>query len=185
MSEIEAFREREAEPKTRDLYDELQQMHKEEKKRAESGAIVIRGKDQPWEQSRQGQLKHFLHPKIETTALFGWMVFLQRIHTHSGRHRHQGGLVIYVVEGKGCTTVNDKRYDWEGGDLILLPITPGGVEHQHFNVDPDKAVRLASHGPHAAHEPDGQLQHQADRGFAGLAEAGRSSALGHCSSDGL
>jgi len=141
MSEMEAFREREAEPKTRDLYDELQQLHKEEKKRAESGAIVIRGKDQPWEQAKQGLLKHYLHPKITDTALFGWMVFLHEIRTHSGRHRHQGGLAIYVVEGKGYTTVDGRRFDWEEGDLILLPIGPDGVEHQHFNLDPTKPSR--------------------------------------------
>ena len=76
------------------------------------------------------------------------MFFLHEIHTHSGRHRHQGGLVIYVVEGQGYTTVNDKRVDWKEGDLILLPVMPGGVEHQHFNTDPTRPSRWLAMVPY-------------------------------------
>jgi len=43
--------------------------------------------------------------------------------------------VIFVLEGKGYTVVDGQRCDWEKGDLILLPIRPGGVEHQHFNLN--------------------------------------------------
>ncbi len=31
--------------------------------------------------------------------------------------------------------------EWKKGDLILLPVKPGGVEYQHFNLDPKKPVR--------------------------------------------
>ena len=141
MGEREAMREREAESKTRDLYEDLFRIVGENMKRAEAGKVVIRGKDQPWEQAKQGLLKHFLHPALEDTALPGWLFFTHEIRTHSGRHRHQGGLAIYVVEGRGYTTVNGQRVDWEEGDLILLPIMPNGVEHQHFNLDPDKPSR--------------------------------------------
>ena len=79
------------------------------------------------------------------------------IHHHSGKHRHQGGLAIFVLEGAGYTVVDGKRYDWKAGDLILLPIKPGGVSHQHFNADPKKPARwLAlitnSYRPHLGYE---------------------------------
>jgi hypothetical protein len=50
----------------------------------------------------------------------------------------KAALVLYVIEGKGYTICDGQRLDWERGDLILLPIQPGGVEHQHFNLNGDK-----------------------------------------------
>ena len=70
-----------------------------------------------------------------------WNIFVQDIKVHSGKHRHQGGLVIYILEGEGWSEVDGERHDWEAGDLLLLPIKPGGVEHQHFNTDPDTPCR--------------------------------------------
>ena len=75
-----------------------------------------------------------------------WM-FVHDIRSHSGRHRHQGGLALFVLEGKGYTTVDGVRHDWEKGDLILLPIKENGVEHQHFNLDPDKPSRWLALAP--------------------------------------
>jgi len=79
--------------------------------------------------------------KTPETALDGWTVFVQEIHVHSGKHRHQGGLVIYVLEGEGYSVVEGERLDWEAGDLLLLPLKPGGVEHQHFNKYEDRPAK--------------------------------------------
>ena len=40
-------------------------------------------------------------------------------------HRHQGGLALFVLDGRGHTIVNGVTHDWEAGDLILLPVAPG------------------------------------------------------------
>jgi hypothetical protein len=77
----------------------------------------------------------------EDTALGNWWVFAKDIRVHSGAHRHQGGLVIYVVEGSGYSVVEGVREDWEAGDLLLLPLKPGGVEHQHFNDKPGTSCK--------------------------------------------
>jgi gentisate 1,2-dioxygenase len=37
------------------------------------------------------------------------------------------------IEGDGYSVVDVERVDWKAGDLLLLPIRRGGVEHQHFN----------------------------------------------------
>jgi gentisate 1,2-dioxygenase len=34
--------------------------------------------------------------------------------------------------------VDGERIDWAKGDLVLLPLREKGVEHQHFNSNPEK-----------------------------------------------
>ena len=84
-------------------------------------------------------LQYFLNPYVYTdTALQSWQVFKHEIRTQSGKHRHQGGVIIYVLEGKGYSIIDGERVDWKEGDLVLLPLKPEEVVHQHFNEDPDK-----------------------------------------------
>lgn len=136
MLEKEAQRTGEAEAKQTSFYEWSYARMKEARDRARNGARVVRGKELPWEQGRQGRLKWYIHPLREELAVSGWYVFQHDVRTHSGRHRHQGSLAIFVLEGKGWTVVDGVRHDWEEGDLVLLPILPGGVEHQHFNAAP-------------------------------------------------
>jgi len=112
-------------------YKELVRQHKEGKK-------VVKWDDLPWEQSRQGLLKYYCSPASHDIAAPGWSVFQQRITIHSGKHIHQGGLVIYVIDGEGYTVVDEVKYEWKQGDLLILPFKPGGVEHQHFKKSSDK-----------------------------------------------
>ena len=131
----------------RNLYEEIIAGQRAERDRSYSGQVVIRGKGNPWVQDRQGLVRFYLFPsrydgwRPVETALDGWIVFAQEVRRHSGKHRHQGGLVIYVLEGEGHSIVDGERLDWEAGDLLLLPIRPGGVEHQHFNKNPDRPVK--------------------------------------------
>ena len=129
-------------------------------RRALEGKVVIRGKDRPWVNSRQGRLKFFVTRSQTDMVPCPFDVFIHDVRTHSGKHTHQGGLAIYVLEGKGYTILDGKRLDWEKGDLILLPIKPGGVEHQHYNSEPDKPARwLAFYYSHFE-EALGNLFHQ-------------------------
>jgi hypothetical protein len=140
MVERVVERGREPEPKE-SIYEYMYREWFAERKRYKmEGQVVIKGKDVGWEQGRQGLLKYYLHPlkQWEACGTPDWSVFIHRITKHSGKHRHQGGLGIFVLEGRGYTVVDGTRYDWEGGDLILLPVKPEGCEHQHFNLDPDK-----------------------------------------------
>lgn len=116
------------------LYEESYAAWVKKREQTATGAIVVRSKDTPWEVARQGRLRYFCHMRFwhQQAAPF-WHIFEQDIRRHSGKHVHQGGLVIFVLEGKGYTIIDGIRYDWEKGDLMVLPIKPGGVEHQHFN----------------------------------------------------
>ncbi|MBI2848978.1 MAG: cupin domain-containing protein [Chloroflexi bacterium] len=140
MAEREAVRQRERrlEVKAEQYYEEYYDLCAQARERARSGKVVIRGKELPWVQNRQSMGKYYLLPVIEGPAIRNWQVFIQNISSHTGRHRHQGGLALFVLEGRGYTTVDGERHDWEEGDLVLLPVKPGGVVHQHFNTDPEK-----------------------------------------------
>lgn len=105
--------------------------------RRNEGPVVVRRSDRELFQARQGKLLFYLCPNNHReTALQAWRVFIQEIRTCSGKHRHAGGLTIFVLEGHGYTIVDGERWDWKKGDLVLLPMKVGGVEHQHFNLGP-------------------------------------------------
>lgn len=143
----------EAEVPTDPWYEKLIQAMQEWRRRAETGLVVIRGKEIPWWQNRQGRVRYFLLPPYKTdTALQTMAVFERIIFSHSGVHRHQGGLAIYVLDGDGYSTLDGERVDWATGDLLLLPIKPGGVTHQHFNRDPHRPARWLAFIPMAFQE---------------------------------
>lgn len=134
MSQRVETREREPDQPT-GLYEASFAYYKMKDEQAAKGAVVVRNADIPWEDARQGRLRYFCHRRFwDRLAATGWHVFEQDIRRHSGKHIHQGGLVIFVLEGRGYTVVDGVRYDWKKGDLIVLPIKPGGCEHQHFNA---------------------------------------------------
>jgi mannose-6-phosphate isomerase-like protein (cupin superfamily) len=138
MAEKVRTRAREAEP-AENLYDQSFRMINEEMRKRAQGQVVIKGKDRPFQQTRQALLKYLLHPNDwDKVAVPDWKAFINHIKVHSGRHTHQVVLVLYVLEGKGYTVVDGVKFPWKKNDLILLPIKPGGVEHQHFNEDPDQ-----------------------------------------------
>lgn len=143
MSDFTTTRMREREPEPTGAYERFLEKQSKRLERTTQGQIVIRKDDMPVERSRQGILRWYLNSQEDpgdataASAIQEWDVFIHEIHRHSGMHRHQGGLVIYVVKGRGYTIVEGERKDWKAGDLLLLPVVPGGVAHQHFNEDPD------------------------------------------------
>jgi len=106
--------------------------------RARSGKVVVKASDREWWADRMGaRAKYILDHSYEDTATDEWRVFIHDIRTQSGSHRHQGGLALFALEGHGATIMNGKKYEWEKGDLILLPVLPGEVEHRHINYGGD------------------------------------------------
>ncbi len=153
MVEREAARE--AEPLQYEIapdhwYEDLRTKRPAARKEvATQGEVVLKGSKRPWQLARQGLLKMFLPylpiPEFKPgdPALAGITMFHQQIPVRSGKHRHQGGLAIFVVEGEGYTIVDGVKHPWKAGDLILLPIKPDGVEHQHFNTYPKPSRWMA------------------------------------------
>ena len=116
---MERYRER-----TRTLYDLNIEYFRSLRERARDGTIVVKGDELPWEQNRNSRSKFYFHRQKPDTALMNVTMFVQDIQSHSGEHRHQGGVVIYVLEGEGWTTVDGVEHHWKKGDLLLLPSNP-------------------------------------------------------------
>lgn len=142
LAEWERVAMREPEPGKETSYDKGMRRQKEFVDRQLNGQLVIHDKDRQWETTRQGRIKFYAYLEATPdTVLQDFKMFVHDVRRHSGKHVHQGGLIIYVLEGEGWTVIDGERVDWEAGDMMLLPIKPGGVEHQHFNKKPDQGCR--------------------------------------------
>jgi quercetin dioxygenase-like cupin family protein len=143
--ERERTRVREPEPAIADAYEEHVAHYQELRQQRLKGKVVIRGAELKYAQGRQGYTKRYTgYRNWDQVAAPGWNSFIQEIRRHSGKHRHQGGTSLFVLEGRGYTVVNERRFDWEAGDLIQLPVQAGGCTHQHFNEDPTASSRWMS-----------------------------------------
>ena len=136
-------RERTRDPDANQLsdYDKTIRHYQEWAERQKNGKLLIRGDEREFQVSRQGIIKYYLNALFTDTAVSSWGVFEHLIKRQSGRHRHQGGIIIYVLEGHGMTETVGEVLEWQAGDLLLLPVQPGGCSHQHWNKDASKGCR--------------------------------------------
>jgi mannose-6-phosphate isomerase-like protein (cupin superfamily) len=142
--EYEGVTERQSEPEARagSHYEASMKYRDEFTDRMYSAPLVVKPADREFQVCRQGYVQYLMHPVLyPESCLQDWTVIIHDIQRVSGAHRHQGGLVLMVIEGTGYTTVNGVRTDWKEGDLVLLPLTKGGVEHQHFNTTPGGSAK--------------------------------------------
>lgn len=58
---------------------------------------------------------------------------------YQSRHRHGGEAWLYVISGTGYSVIDDVRYDWEAGDLVVVD---HWAWHQHFNASTEQTARL-------------------------------------------
>lgn len=124
------------------LFDELLR-RRDEQRRART-RVVIKGRELPWEVNRHGTMRWYLHPQIEDTAHQSCLIYEQRLDGggRSGRQLHQGGAVVFFLDGQGHTVIDGETYEWVRGDVLQLPTREEGVVFQHFNDDPDAPARL-------------------------------------------
>ena len=109
MAEFERTRVREKEAPKRNSYELAIQQDKDRAERQMTGRIVCKLADCPQNLTRQGRLRNYLGLTIEDTPLQDWIVFTHEVRTVSGKHRHQGGLIIYVIDGSGYSVVDGGR----------------------------------------------------------------------------
>lgn len=140
MVERVATKVRDAEPDIGQCYSAQLKQREDFIERQHTASLVIKASED-FQLCPQGLAAHYLGPAFPDTLQQDWWVFIHEIRDVSGRHRHQGGLVLFVLDGHGYTTMNGVRYDWKKGDLILMPLMPEGVEHQHFNLTEDRSAK--------------------------------------------
>jgi gentisate 1,2-dioxygenase len=127
------------------LLDDLLEKRDEYRNQLAKAKFVVKGKELPLENNRMGNYRWYLYPWQENTPIRTLLMWVQEIPpgSRSGKVRTAGGRMHYVWQGRGYTIIDDTRYDWEQGDIVLIPLHPGkGNVHQHFNADPDKPVKL-------------------------------------------
>ncbi|HAT7073490.1 TPA: cupin domain-containing protein [Legionella pneumophila] len=56
----------------------------------------------------------------------------------SNRHRHTYETILFVLEGKGYSVIEDTCVEWEKGDAIYIPVW---AWHHHVNQDNQKSAK--------------------------------------------
>jgi len=132
--------------RSENLLEWLYRLRDRQRSHQRQGAWLIKGRDLAWENNRQGNMKWFLHPALDNTAIRSMIVFEQIIPPggRSGAQKTPGGSVLYILEGRGYTLLDGVRHDWQAEDLVNIPIRAEGVVVQHVNADPRRRVRFVS-----------------------------------------
>ena len=56
----------------------------------------------------------------------------------TNRHRHTYETILYVLEGRGYTLVENVRVEWQAGDAVYIPVW---AWHHHVNLDDDHPAK--------------------------------------------
>jgi gentisate 1,2-dioxygenase len=101
---------------------------------------VIHQSQRRWEDTRNGRIMWLTHPDMDT-GIRTYECYLQELApgASSGKHRHVGEEVRFIIEGSGYDVIDGKRWDWDANDLVAAPVCS---VHQSFNRDPDKPARF-------------------------------------------
>ena len=128
----------------RNLWADILKMRDEQRENLKGAIQIVRREDLPLESNEQGLMRWYMHPAIKDICLHTMIFFEQEIPPagRSGRVKFQGGQVIFVVEGRGYTTLDGVKHAWEAGDVLNIPLRKHGVVMQHFNADGETPARF-------------------------------------------
>ena len=111
---------------------------KEELRRLRSLPRGRRAEEIPFIDGPQEFSRHYLHPEDGLG---------QTLHLHveefapggkSQMHFHVNEAIFYILDGKGFELHDSVRYEWEAGDVAVVP---NHTVHQHNNGDPQRPAR--------------------------------------------
>lgn len=127
------------------LFEKWESVRQNYTRRQFEDALVIRQEEAVAELSPMGPCRYYLDGNLfPERALSDWRSFVMDMPNGTGKHTHQGGLVIYILEGRGSSVIDGVEESWTAGDLLLLPVRRGGVEHQFLNAAPGEPCRWLS-----------------------------------------
>ncbi|MDB5216315.1 MAG: gentisate 1,2-dioxygenase [Myxococcaceae bacterium] len=58
----------------------------------------------------------------------------------TSKHRHTYETILYVIEGEGFSTIEDRRVEWREGDAVYIPVW---AWHQHTSTSAGPCRYLA------------------------------------------
>jgi gentisate 1,2-dioxygenase len=126
-------------PKSRSSAFYREQLHfavREEQKR-EQTKVLVKNQDLVFEESPMGRIAYVIDPRLGFhVRTLSTLVAEIAPGRHSGTHRHVYEEINYVLQGKGYSIVEDRKYEWKAGDVLSIPIF---AWHQHFNSGAENA----------------------------------------------
>ena len=128
------------------LFDQLLAQAQADRVRAINGIKHLTRDDTTEELNPMGHMRWYLHENLKeptTSSLYFYELEIPE-GSQSGKLRCQGGIVHFVRKGEGHTVVDGVVHEWEGGDLIGLPLKEDGVVYQHFNTGPGTVRMLVA-----------------------------------------
>lgn len=107
-----------------------------ERERHLNGADLLSRDTATAELNRMGFMRWYLHPDLDGPSTSSLYVHELEIPegSRTGRLQCQGGIIHFVLEGSGYTTVDGTDHQWGHEDVIALPIKEYGVTYQHVNT---------------------------------------------------
>ena len=141
--------ERTAKLASMNFWNELIALRDRQRERRKTAVQVVRLSELPLENNEQGLMRWYLHPSITDTVLSTLSIYRQEIPpgSRSGRLKFQGAQVLYIIEGRGHTTLDGVKHAWEAGDVVSLPCKRDGIVVQHFNDDAAKPALFLAVDP--------------------------------------
>jgi len=142
----EGTRERTRRLAERNLFDELLALRDSQREQRRAAMQVIKRDELPVEVNAHGLLRWYLHPLVDDTAIQSLIFYSQQIPagSRSGRQKHPGELIFYVVAGRGHTRIDGMPHPWKADDVFAIPTREGGTVYQHFNDDPERPAELVA-----------------------------------------
>jgi glyoxylate utilization-related uncharacterized protein len=125
------------------LYWDLIRMRDKQREEVAKYVNVVKGKELEWEMNPQGKMKWYLHPSLRD-RIQTFLFYIQEIppKSSSGKQKHQGGKVVFILEGKGHSQIGDRTVNWGQYDYIGIPRMRDGIAYQHFNDDSKNPARF-------------------------------------------
>ena len=107
---------------------------------------VIKQSQRQWYDTRNGRTLWFLHPEHPEleTGMKLFEAYVQELPPggRSGKHRHMGDELHFIIEGEGYEEIDGVRWDWGEQDVVAIPNL---ATHQSFNASPDRPAKFLSY----------------------------------------
>lgn len=144
-----------------DGYDYFTDLLEAERSERAATPHVIKGSERPWEDTRNGRIKWLMHPQRDP-GIRTYEFYVQEIPPggSSGRHRHVGEELHFIVEGSGYEVIDGVRHEWRPNDVVAVPILS---EHQTCNPSgTEKVTMLVARSNDYNHYGFGGIEHLED-----------------------
>lgn len=110
----------------------------EELERLRAMPRVRKAKDLKFVDGPQAYSRHYVEPKDGITQTFHLHLEEYGPGGKSQKHGHVNEAAFYILDGHGYEIHDGVRYDWQAGDVVVVP---NNCVHQHFNGDPERPAR--------------------------------------------